>query len=1508
MSSGVGQTTSSAVFQIHQDRKHSTVSERDRLMRLGLPIRDPLATNAAPSGVAVSPEILTRDYGNKHARLIQLSEIADRLRPLNAVVPLPFGVSSECIGSFLLQEAPCIVTLWSALDTSFTAWRGAGKSAALFLEERVTRDTLTRIQEAIIGAFRAASTGSTLWQSLREAETLSKWLHEVQQQGAFLMVRSTGQEDGRVANAGGNKSVSYVVPQPDVVLQAVGEVIASYFSCPSIKNLLLGDVNPFATPPNFAVTLQELIGEPVGGAAASHDVPVSCVLFSNEPSYTGGSLGSDQFRALCISASFGHGEGVVENLDIITDTALVLASRRTAGDTYEVYHNPEKPQRLAPVVNAITNTVSLQPVDNPQELSRRRAISSDVVRRLYELGILLEEFFGFPVDAELIIKNDRIYIVQARPINRQALTPTYISPELVNRQLRAVTNTLHTAVVVPAQTAALIIRNSTQLLMTNTLREAEIVYQAAQHRLILISRPEPVNSHPVVNFASRGVPVLYHSHMGKMRTLAEQTGRNEQALAICMQEGTITPWSEAATPADSLIRSGFVAHPAPIRLSLAIQPPRLPAGRVQFFIPADLSALLMQIRTAPTSEVALAALRQLAFHPIVRETAYEAERLGRRLAACETKKGRPRTTAMAQKTLQIATALSAALQNAFQEVAATFSAARITRLELLLKTKILATLIGTTTDETASVVSLIRMRDYFKCAHDTLAYQAQLPHPAILANESLFGSYCFGERQKDAWIAFLLDVERRAPRAKIVEFRRMLSQLDEQEVLPYWMNFIFAQARHHIANNRNLLDNLLGSYTARAEHALTAMQAKRRELQAFKRHLIDFSTLETLRTNLPKLKTLFEQVAIGFFTQTSSPLEQFAASQLMSEMVDLYDSAVKMMKASRLIEVAVKGAFFKELTGYYLLMLRYWAIQLLPPDAFPFLARERESIGRYIQTVEGILDRCETEEAQLLPSKEFTVGAATLGSGAAFSRHHPSTIEDVFSLTHQGLCACISYVISRLLAEGALNCLALPREIISCIGIIENFAVEGRCDIVWSAAAAGRGQFERMHDKPQKIGMTVTASQLTLLYNVPLRSHSAHLCLTYDKTSDKAELRLQLIGPAKDDARWDEVANYVNGLHLLGQIELLEPSQAEGDVVEMALRLPSDERGQGALFEKLQRILAGTLIHSWGERTINLPRFTPRHLAALIPQLFAKPAEWEAQTPYIAGALTLAPSYLPPIDLMFRLTTSSDTLIRRAAVNMLKKFLEQSGTASHPQMMETIHRLAVDRNVEVRKAIANPILPALLKVEAVQDALAPIIQRVAHDTSSAVRSSAALYVLDALLKQRQVSDLAIALAREAAIDPEPRIRTVFSHFTLSNFLNRPERLGEFIDILAVMARDEYATIRFKIISTIGVLLELGENRAIDEALPDSLALTIERLAGDENKDIREHVVKHILPILMQKGQRRFVQKILLSRACEQDEAINTAIRSQFAPWLQDREQALAAAQEVIATLICRVAK
>ncbi len=76
------------------------------------------------------------------------------------------------------------------------------------------------------------------------------------------------------------------------------------------SNRINSGQNPFEQDLKLAVTIQELIGEQVGGNTRSNEIPISLVLFTDEPL----SSGSGGFRVMRISASYGHGEGVVGNL------------------------------------------------------------------------------------------------------------------------------------------------------------------------------------------------------------------------------------------------------------------------------------------------------------------------------------------------------------------------------------------------------------------------------------------------------------------------------------------------------------------------------------------------------------------------------------------------------------------------------------------------------------------------------------------------------------------------------------------------------------------------------------------------------------------------------------------------------------------------------------------------------------------------------------------------------------------------------------------------------------------------------------------------------------------------------------------------------------------------------------------------------------------------------------------------------------------------------------------
>jgi Pyruvate phosphate dikinase, PEP/pyruvate binding domain. len=131
-------------------------------------------------------------------------------------------------------------------------------------------------------------------------------------------------------------------------MEAVGSVVASYFGEKSLQNRIDSQINPFEEPLQLAVTAQRLIGEPIGGANSFDQIPVSFVVFTNEPLY----IGEEKFRVMRISASFGH--GVVGNQGIATDTVLLLRSESQPDELYVLYDN-QKNNPLSPATKRWEN-------------------------------------------------------------------------------------------------------------------------------------------------------------------------------------------------------------------------------------------------------------------------------------------------------------------------------------------------------------------------------------------------------------------------------------------------------------------------------------------------------------------------------------------------------------------------------------------------------------------------------------------------------------------------------------------------------------------------------------------------------------------------------------------------------------------------------------------------------------------------------------------------------------------------------------------------------------------------------------------------------------------------------------------------------------------------------------------------------------------------------------------------------------------------------------------------
>ena len=96
-----------------------------------------------------------------------------------------------------------------------------------------------------------------------ESSGLDELITDAAQRKERLMVRSTGREDTKeFANAGGNTSVSNVIPDSNIVLLGIKEVITSYFGEKSLKQRLgVGDPSLFDETPFTPVLIQRMIGE-----------------------------------------------------------------------------------------------------------------------------------------------------------------------------------------------------------------------------------------------------------------------------------------------------------------------------------------------------------------------------------------------------------------------------------------------------------------------------------------------------------------------------------------------------------------------------------------------------------------------------------------------------------------------------------------------------------------------------------------------------------------------------------------------------------------------------------------------------------------------------------------------------------------------------------------------------------------------------------------------------------------------------------------------------------------------------------------------------------------------------------------------------------------------------------------------------------------------------------------------------------------------------------------------
>lgn len=1040
------------------------------------------------------------DYGSKHKHLIMQYQLLEALNIPGVNIPIPYGISNTKLTAFINRVVPDVFKHWKELGILFKSY----KDSKPFLKSADASILLKTIHQLLKTAF--SKPNPDLFDS-----AFMSWINEIKESEDYLMVRSTGAEDSRqMANAGGNVSKAYVLPEIGALTQAIGEVVASYFGHSSLQNQINAGFNPFEGKLKLAVTTQRLIGESIGGASTLSNIPISLVLFTNEPLY----VGSEKFRVMRLSATYGHGEGVVGNLGIASDTILLLQSALHPDRLYILYDNQLKEERLAPMETP--HGIKLAKLPNSKEMADQPALSQEMLARLFTWGIITEKYFdNFPTDMEIVIKGDTIYPVQARPVNRPILLPTYLdSSKVTEINSSPIIQKMTGSTVVPGQASVVIITDRSQLLLADTLEEAERIYRKDVHTIVVTSRPEPANSHPVVNFSGLGVPCLHIEEIIQVKKLIEQIAF-DQPLVACIQSATLILWDSLKGDVTLFISKGFTIHPAKIGLSLPLKT-TLPFEKKLKTNP-EITNLIVQLRSATTQQAAQKAL--LALREQIHSVNISIENLSKKLKAL------PYEIRLATEYLITLKEISAQAERTLSEMRSVLGRGRLEKLfhAKAIETAFISSNNGLNQYTIEDTPSLITM------AEQLITYQSNLSHSAYFLQEFLMGiQEAPFENFANYWKTFLsnleLDVnEGRVVESEVMKFKELTQNIYQAGAFSAWLMTV---ACPEITKQTSLitLQNLLKSFSSKDREILEEVKVEQSRLKNLRRMIDSISNVESyskLYDRLIEVSAFYldrEDVENSLATKMKqSSTTRLILLELMNEFVDIFDTAIKKIKADSNVANEVKITKIKELLKAYFSLLKYWSIKIIKSDIIHY--HESWNLIDYLSKEEKLLFDRTNEIYQLSPSREFSVAAATLGSAASFDRHLPRSLEDDFTLIHQNLLFCLGLMFREITITQ--ETLLFPTHLVPIFLYIKNFS---------SSSTYLRGI--------NLVGIQIVKKNIKVKINVPLRNHSAQLVLTHDSTG-KMTLEMFFMGLARE--RWDAFASAAKLLDQLGVLALDEP-------------------------------------------------------------------------------------------------------------------------------------------------------------------------------------------------------------------------------------------------------------------------------------------------------------------------------------------------------------------------------
>jgi len=1030
-------------------------------------------------------------YGNKSANLLELQRFVENFRQKNpnikVQIPEICPLSHDAIQEHLDKYSP----EWRVLWQDFV--RVQGKNTNLVPD---AQEILSNIRDLIQITFDTFP-----------IEISDEYLQLMNEYSSDLMVRSTGKEDDVLsANPGGNESVAAVKPNVTSISNAIGIVIASYFSEKSLRQRLLSPppANDITQEPFMPVLLQRMIGEPVvKHEDKSQKRPLESLVYSGVM-YTGE-------KNLTVQLAPGHGELIV-NSKAPFDTYFISREDVIYSAIYQ------KKYRLAPEEEDKKRKLVF--VENPHNLQNTSSVSSEKAKEIAELGREIEKNYGMPMDVELVYspKEDTIYLVQARPIpegDRHKFRPSSFPPDQALALKQNPTNeTVKSAVIAPAASAAKVVTKNNEILICETIEETLIQYLAQKDSKVkacIVANMAPSTSHEAAQFNAKAIPVLQVEDLEQVK---EWMINDKPVLIVDPQRSQIVKWTEKIIEHDraeeelftnKILEFGQFRSPLPPEVTPAdkfdFEKTIKPTFKNKFFndvmnkknnitwnnekVYSELQHQIDILEAAKTDDkniLANQALLTIQFYIFKLAINNKNDALFQHatIFCADIKKCLDRYSVLEDETnageirselLDLISKLTAIITNPGKALLISDSIYQRIQHQ---KEKIIAKELMI--DEKLSETQFSYFQELVKLRK--LILNSKLQH-----KWDQFVLKCCQNRQ---YFHLLI---------------RAIHMMTDYKIQSDILNVTFAASIEKSFDTKEILLSL-DKECSETENRLKALniEPKKMLIQSWERRTGEWS----LPNNFEKLYREFQRDIIPLIDsltiEKDTPgMTKKSILKTVQDLTEMMDKTIKSLKSSPDYESDEQKKLqverFAKLLNHYHALMNKWMMMVNEEE---YLARESSMADKYkmgklprIAAIQAAFDALKDSKdvSQLNSSGNFSVASGRLGSSACFRQQFVGrkvTLEDLFSLMHQNIIAS-TIVLAK---ETQISVSSLPAQIQPLIQSLTTIEIYG--------------------NKVDLLNIENNYPRIHLEYNLPLRTHAAKIFIDYDSVKQTVAIKFDL--------------------------------------------------------------------------------------------------------------------------------------------------------------------------------------------------------------------------------------------------------------------------------------------------------------------------------------------------------------------------------------------------------------